>query len=79
MGPDFFCPGGWWLFPTIMPIIMLIVVVTVLSHIFGRGGFRLPGQGSQKPESALEILQKRYARGEITKEEFDQIRRDLGT
>ena len=28
-------------------------------------------------ESALDILKKRYARGEITKEQFDEIRRDL--
>jgi len=28
-------------------------------------------------ESALEILKRRYARGEITREEFEAIRRDL--
>jgi putative membrane protein len=28
-------------------------------------------------ESALEILKRRYARGEITREEFETIRRDL--
>ncbi len=31
------------------------------------------------PESALDILKKRYARGEITKAEYDELRRDLGT
>ncbi len=29
-------------------------------------------------ESPLEILKARYARGEITKEQFDAIKRDLG-
>ena len=34
--------------------------------------------GDQKPaESALEILKKRYARGEIGKDEFEQKRKDL--
>lgn len=41
----------------------------------------LLNQGTQKPsqteESALEILEKRYARGEIDKETFDAMKRDL--
>ena len=30
-----------------------------------------------RPDAALEILRERYARGEITKEEFDARKRDL--
>ncbi len=29
-------------------------------------------------QSPLDILKTRYAKGEITKEQFDEIRRDLG-
>ncbi|MBL7074457.1 SHOCT domain-containing protein [candidate division KSB1 bacterium] len=32
---------------------------------------------STKADSALEILKKRYARGEITQEEFEQIKKDI--
>jgi putative membrane protein len=32
---------------------------------------------STKEDSALEILKKRYARGEIGKEEFEQMKKDL--
>lgn len=32
---------------------------------------------SRGEEAALEILKRRYARGEITREEFESMRRDL--
>jgi putative membrane protein len=81
MGPENFWGSGMWIFPMIMMIIMLLVVF----GIFGRGGFRPPwskGDGrrhSESPgsETPLDILKKRYAKGEITKEEFDQMKKDL--
>jgi len=34
-------------------------------------------RGARSEESALEILKRRYARGEINKEEFEEKKRDL--
>ncbi len=87
MPPYYFGWGPMWFFPMVIPIILLVAMVFCLYFISGRGGLRPPwhypdrfyGQGGQESESALEILKKQYARGEITKEEFEQIRRDILT
>ncbi|MDP2730835.1 MAG: SHOCT domain-containing protein [Dehalococcoidales bacterium] len=34
-------------------------------------------QSDTHPESAIEILKKRYARGEINKQEFEERKKDL--
>lgn len=80
MGPEYFWCGGMWIFPVIMMVVMLLVVYL----IFGRGNFCPPWRDSNRysieakdSESALEILKKRYAKGEITKEEFDKMKRDI--
>ena len=63
----------WWLFPLIMIIICLFMM---------RGGFRMCGHVSHEKdisssESTKEILDKRYARGEINGMEYEEIKRDL--
>jgi putative membrane protein len=74
--------GGWWMFPMIMPIVWIIVILIVLHFLFGRRGYWGPWRGrhpGDQPESSLEILKKRYAKGEITKDEFERIKKDLLT
>ena len=72
--------GGWWMFPMAMPVVMLVILIVVLYLFFGRGGLRprwrdrYPGRES---ESVMDILKKRYAKGEITKDEFEQMKKDL--
>lgn len=53
---------------------MLLIVGIVLLAVWL---FRQQGAGAGREESPLEILKKRYAKGEIDKEEFEQMKEDL--
>ncbi len=79
MGSESF--GGMWI---IFPIIMIPMMLGFMYMMFVRGGHGPPWRdsGSRRGESsesetASEILRRRYATGEITKEEFDQMSEDL--
>lgn len=63
--------GGMWMFP-FFPIIILVVILYL---VFGRNHGCLSGPNSG--DSALEILKKRYAKGEIRKNEFEEMKKEL--
>jgi putative membrane protein len=79
MPHEYFWWGPMWFFPMAMPIVMVLVLVLCLYFMFGRSGARPPGeaQPGKDGDSALDILKKRYARGEITREEYEQIKKDI--
>jgi putative membrane protein len=61
----------WW----IIPIAMMILCFLMMRR---HGGCMTDGSRSrQDGGSAKEILDRRYARGEIDKEEYEQKKRDL--
>ena len=71
---------GWVLW---FPIGMIFVMLVMAYLVCGRGArrYRGPGAcctpGAGPREDPVEILRRRYAKGEITKEEFERIGRDL--
>ncbi|NPV59477.1 MAG: SHOCT domain-containing protein [Actinobacteria bacterium] len=72
--------GGWiW-----MGLMMLAGVVLIVALVYALiKGFQSSGTGTYHAapwhrETPLEIAQRRYAAGEITAEEFERIRKDLG-
>jgi putative membrane protein len=86
MGPNYFWMHGMWGFPGLVPILVLVVLVAAAFMLFGRGGGRSVVQGRgydredlPRSESALDILKQRYAKGEITREDFEQMKKDIET
>jgi len=70
--------GSWHGFPWmwIFPLIFLVVLVLFLFQ--GRGWPMCGGHRRQdREETAREILDRRYARGEISREEYQRMRKDL--
>ena len=79
MHPENYWSWHMWMFPMFMPIFWIVIIGLCLYFIFGRRGVQKPWEPGRSPEgeTALDILKKRYAKGEITKEEFEQMKRDI--
>ena len=80
MGPEDFVFQGWW----IMPIMFFILMMLFMLFGMGRRGFgpkrffdRDENNVKNSSESALDILNKRYAKGEISKSEYDEMKSNL--
>lgn len=55
-------------------IVIVAAVALVARLVWDRGG---PRESSRASDTPLEILQRRYARGEIDRAEYEEKRRDL--
>lgn len=66
--------GGWFVWFLLLILIGLIVWMFLRSASV-RG--TPSGSSPPKQETPLEILQKRYAQGEISRQEYEQMRGDL--
>ena len=75
MGPMMYGPnGGWMFFHFLFWILIIIGVVLLIVWLV-----RQPGRYGRErgEETALDILKKRYAKGEISKEEYEKMKDDL--
>ena len=58
-------------------LILVLVIVGGIAYALGwRPQFNQSGLAQTK-QTPLELLKERYARGEITREQYDQMRLDL--
>lgn len=86
MPGGFMLSGAWIIFPIIGIVIMAGFMFVMMNR--GGGGFwprsddrgHSPRRDHHEPaesETPLSILKKRYAKGEISKEEYDEMKAEL--
>ncbi len=57
--------------------LLLFAVIIIVAYAIMRNQGNSSNIFTSKQETPLEILKKRYARGEISKEEYDRIKEDI--
>lgn len=79
MGPGYGGWGGMWGFPWMMIFVILIAVFCIFFVLRGRrsGGYWSGDRDDERRETPMEILKRRYAKGEITCEDFGRMKRDI--
>jgi len=80
---------GWWLLGTVLELLMIaalvVLAVVVAQRLIGDGSRRgaatpaTPAEGSPtRPDEAVTQLRLRYARGELSREDYLRMTADLG-
>ena len=82
MGSYFGHMGGFgfgfgFIFMLIFWVLIIWVIFALVRGFSGHTCGHLRGEHKYKENSALNILKERYAKGEISKEEFEKIKKDL--
>ena len=83
-----YCGWGWGMHPGMMGcgwvgllcmvvfwVLIVVLIILLIRQLLSSGTTKTASPLQE--DSALEILKKRYARGEINKEEFDSKKKDL--
>lgn len=61
--------GGMWFFPLLFWVLVIAGTVFIIKWLRERG--------QEQKESSLDILKRRYASGEIDRDIFEQMKKDI--
>jgi putative membrane protein len=75
MGPGMMGGFGWGWLPLLVIVFWGLVIWGIVAAVRSTGSHRRGDTSTT--ESALEVLKRRYAQGEIKKREYEEKRRDL--
>jgi len=67
--------GGMWFFSILFWVLIIAGVVFIVKWFMDRDQDKAGSGGNE--ESVLDILKKRYAKGEIDRETFEQMKKDI--
>ncbi|MBX3077856.1 MAG: SHOCT domain-containing protein [Cryobacterium sp.] len=73
-----FWMGGGWLFGLLILAGIVLLIILLVRTRGGAAPGAEGGHGRQAPSSARLVLDERYARGELTTEEYQERLRVLG-
>ncbi|MHB8744104.1 MAG: SHOCT domain-containing protein [Sulfuricaulis sp.] len=65
--------GGMWFFPILFLILVIAGMVFIVRWLMERHTQESPAE-----ESPVDILKRRYAKGEIDRETFARMKQDIG-
>ncbi|MEJ2183820.1 MAG: SHOCT domain-containing protein [Nitrospirota bacterium] len=77
-GSAFYGFSLWWIFPIIMVVFCIFMMRGRMGCMMGgRDTHDADSRGMEASDSAMDVLDKRYALGEINKEEYEDRKRTL--
>jgi putative membrane protein len=66
---------GWWMvFGSVWMVFFWALIIWAFVRVFSRG----EATDGDRQESPVDIIRRRYARGAINREEYEQLLKDLG-